>query len=185
LRGFIEKEKEKEVAKKIVSPKLDDVTVTDKQIRETLQCLLQMASSSCCDVKCQAIAALSKMSTEEQVQKLMLEEACLDAFLTAASSKMDDIHRCAVYGLANLAQSGVSICQLIVEKGGVSVLCSLSHSPTNQVVRDCSRALASIASRLGSSVVNDEFRETLHCLPTPFTKRDTQQASHNLEALHL
>jgi len=184
-KGFIEKEKE--IPKKFETPKLDDVTVTDKQIRETLQCLLQMASSSCCDVKCQAIAALSKMSTEEQVQKLMLEEACLDAFLTAAASKMEDIHRCAVYALANLAQS-VSICQLIVEKGGVSVLCSLSHSPTGQVVRDCSRALGSIASRLGSTVVNDEFRETLqtlHCLPNPFAKQDTQHAAHQLEALHL
>jgi len=181
-KEFIEKEKEKEIPKKLKCPKLDDVTVTDKQIRETLQCLLQMASSSCCDVKCQAIAALSKMSTEEQVQKLMLEEACLDAFLTAAASKMEDIHRCAVYALANLAQS-VSICQTIVEKGGVSVLCSLSHSSTNQVVRDCSRALGSIASRLGTSVVNDEFRETLktlRCSPDPFT----QQAAHQLEALH-
>jgi len=181
-KELIEKEKEKDIPKKLVSPKLDDVTVTDKQIRETLQCLLQMASSSCCDVKCQAIAALSKMSTEEQVQKIMLEEACLDAFLAAASSKMEDIHRCAVYALANLAQS-VSICQLIVEKGGVSILCSLSHSPTNQVVRDCSRALGSIASKLGTSVVNDEFRETLQtlrCSSDPFT----QQAAHQLEALH-
>lgn len=180
-KGFIEKEKEKEIPKKFVTPKLDDVTVTDKQIRETLQCLLQMASSNCCDVKCQAIAALSKMSTEEQIQKLMVEEACLDAFLNAAASKMEDIHRCAVYALANLAQS-VSICQSIVEKGGISVLCSLSHSPTNQVVRDCSRVLGSIASRLGTSVVNDEFRETLQTLRSP--DPSTQKVAHQMEALH-
>lgn len=177
-KGFIEKENEK--AKKPELPKLDDVTVTDKQIRETLQCLLQMASSNCCDVKCQAIAALSKMSLEEQIQKLMLEEACLDAFLAAASSKMEDIHRCAVFALANLAQS-VAICQSIVEKGGVSVLCSLSRSSTNQVVRDCSRTLGSIASRLGSSVVNDEFRETLETLQSS----SDEQTAQKLESLHL
>jgi len=181
-KGYIEKEKEKEIPKKPVCPKLDDVTVTDKQIRETLQCLLQMASSSCCDVKCQAIAALSKMSTEEQTQKLMLEEACLDAFLSAASSKMEDIYRCAVYALANLAQSA-AICQSIVEKGGVSILCTLSHSPTNQVVRDCSRALGSIASRLGSGVVNDEFRETLQTLRCS-SDPSIQEALRQLEALH-
>jgi len=179
-KGFIEKENEK--AKKPEIPKLDDVTVTDKQIRETLHCLLQMASSNCCDVKCQAIAALSKMSIEEQIQKLMLEEACLDAFLAAATSKMEDIQRCAVFALANLAQS-VAICQSIVEKGGVSFLCSLSRSPTNQVVRDSSRLLGSIASRLGSSVVTEEFRETLQTLKS--SDPSTYQVAQKLEVLHL
>jgi len=180
---MLDKAKDKEISKKIVVPKLDDVTVTDAQIKETLNCLLQMASSSCCDVKSQAIAALSKMSTEAQVQKLMIEEACLDAFMDAASSKLEDIHRCAVHALANLAQYD-SICRSIVEKGGVHVLCSLSHSGANQVVRDCSRALSSIAATLGSSVVDDEFRETLMILrrsPDPFA----QQAARQLEDLHL
>jgi len=181
-QGLLDKDKDKEIPKKIVVPKLD-VAVTNAQIKETLKCLLQMASSSCCDVKSQAIAALAKMSTDAQVQKVMIEEACLDVLMDALSSKMEDIHRCAVYTLANLAQDD-SICRSIVEKGGIRVLCSLSRSSANQVVRDCSRALGLIATTLGSSVVDDEFRETmiaLRCSSDPFT----QQAARQLEALHL
>jgi len=173
-KGFIEKEKEKE-KEKLKNPKLDGVIVTDQQIRETLQCLLQMASSKCYDVKCQAIAVLAKMSAEEQIQKLMMEESYIDAFLLAASSKMEDLQRCAVFAIANMAQS-VSICQLIAQKGGASILHSLSRSATPQVVRDCSRALGAIASRLGSSV--DDLLKT-HNSPS------TQQTTLQLEGIHL
>jgi len=60
-----------------------DVQVSDGQIRDTLKSLLQMATSKCCDVKSQALAVLSKMSTEEQSKPLMIEESCIEALIAA------------------------------------------------------------------------------------------------------
>jgi len=181
---LVDKEESISCAKKLPLPKLD-VTVTESQTKETLKCLLQMASSSCCDVKSQAIAALAKMSMEDQTQKLMIEEGCLDAFIDSVSSKVEDIHRCAVSALANLAQNHESVCQRIADKGGVHMLCTLTQSGAHQVVRECSRVLGSIATFLGSTIVDEEFRgvlEVLRCSRDPFT----QQAVEKLfQVLHL
>jgi len=77
--------------------------VTEADIRQTLRCLLQMATSKYCDVKSQAIAVLCKMSAEEQQKSIMIEEeGCVEAFIAAVGCPDEDIHRCAVSALANL-----------------------------------------------------------------------------------
>jgi len=183
-KGLLVKDESISGAKKLPLPKLD-VTVTDAQTKETLKCLLQMASSSCCDVKSQAIAALAKMSMEDETQKLMIEEGCLDAFIDSVSSKVEDVHRCAVSALANLAQNHESVCRHIADKGGVHLLCTLTQSGAHQVVRECSRVLGSIATFLGGAIVDEEFRqalEVLRCSRDPFTQKAVEQL---FQVLHL
>jgi len=118
------------------------VQVTDAEIRQTLRCLLQMATSKCCDVKSQAIAALCKMTAEEQQKSLMIEEGCVEAFIDAVSCPDEDVHRCAVSALANLAHKRADVCKKFAEKNGVGRLRTLAKSQTKEVVRESQRALA-------------------------------------------
>jgi hypothetical protein len=155
-------------------PKID-VQVTEEQTRDTLKCLLQMATSKCCDVKSQAVAALCKMSTEEQQQALMLEEeGCLEAFIAAASCPDEDIHRCAVSALANLAHNRAPVCRKIAEKDGVQRLCTLSTSNTKEIVRESLRALLSLTQSLGSRILDDgcqRVMETHRDSHDPYTQQ--------------
>jgi Glu-tRNA(Gln) amidotransferase subunit E-like FAD-binding protein len=155
-----------------------DVQVTETQTRETLKCLLQMATSKCCDVKSQAVAALCKMSTEEQHQTLMLEEeGCLEAFIAAAGCPDEDVHRCAISALANLAHNRAGVCKKIAEKNGVQRLCTLSTSNTKEIVRESLRALLSLTQSLGCRILDDgcqRVMETHRNSHDPFTQQAIQ-----------
>jgi len=164
-------------------PKLE-VSIGESQTRDALKCLLQMADSSCCDVKSQAVAALSKMSTEEQHHTLMLEEGCLEVFIAAVDYPVEDVHRCAVSALANLSQNRAPVCQKIAEKNGLKSLCHLTKSCTKEIVRESLRALLSIVQLLGRSVIDDQIQRTLE------SHRDssdpvTQHAVKELQKLQL
>jgi len=136
-------------------PKLE-VSIAEAQTRETLKCLLQMASSSYCDVKSQAIAALSKMSMEDQHHTLMIEESCLETLIAAADCPVEDVHRCAVSALANLSHNRAPVCQQIKEKNGLKSLCQLLSKPcAKEVIRETLRALLSIIRSLGCDVIED------------------------------
>jgi len=154
------------------------VQVTDTQFRETLKCLLQMATSKCCDVKSQAVAALCKMSTEEQYQTLMIEEeGCLEAFIAAVGCPDEDVHRCAVSALANLAHSRADVCRKITEKNGVERLCTLSNSRTKEIVRESLRALLLLTQTLGSNILDDgchRVMENHRNSQDPFTQQAVQ-----------
>lgn len=158
-------------------PKLD-CEATEEQSRETLQNLLQMATSKCCDVKSQAVAQLCKMSTEEQNQTLMIqEEGCLDAFIAAANCPDEDVHRCAVSALANLAHNRAPVCRKIADKNGVQRLCTLSTSRTKEIVRESLRALLSLTQSLGSRILDDGCQRVMESHQDsrdPFTQQAIQ-----------
>jgi len=154
----------------------DDVPA-DTEIRQTLRCLLQMATSQCCDVKSQAVATLCKMSTEEHQKSLMIEEeGCIEAFIDAVSCPDEDIHRCAVSALANLAHSR-DVCQKFAEKNGVKQLCTLSSSQTKEIVRSSLKALKLLAESLGSRILDDgcyRVFENHRNSSDPFTQQTAQ-----------
>jgi len=137
-----------------------------------------MATSKCCDVKSQAVAALCKMSTEESQQKLMVEEeGCLEAFIAAAGCPDEDVHRCAVSALANLAHNRANVCQKIAEKNGVQRLCTLSTSRTKEIVRESLRALLSLAQSLGCRILDDGCQRVMESHQDsrdPFTQQAVQ-----------
>jgi len=154
----------------------DDVPA-ETEIRHTLKCLLQMATSQCCDVKSQAVATLCKMSTEEHQKSLMIEEeGCIEAFIDAVSCPDEDIHRCAVSALANLAHSR-DVCQKFAEKNGVKQLCTLSNSNTKEIVRSSLKALKLLAESLGSRILDDgcyRVFENHRNSSDPFTQQTAQ-----------
>jgi len=167
-------------------PKLD-VEVSEEQLVSALKCLLQMASSSCSDVKSQAVQALAKMSIEDpKVQQVMIDQGCLDTFLDSLKSELEDIHRCAVSGLANLGLNREGVCHTIAQKGGVQSLCLLvSSTNVPQVLRECSRSLRVVATALGQNMVCSEVRRTvasLSCSQDAFVR---QQAGQLVQLLRL
>jgi len=155
-----------------------NVKATDAEVRQTLRCLLQMATSKCCDVKSQAIAALCKMSAEEQQKSLMIEEeGCVEAFIAAVGCPDEDVHRCAVSALANLAHKRADVCKKFAEKNGVERLCTLSNSHTTEIVRESLRALTLLTESLGSRILDDGCHRVLENhrnSPDLFTQQTVQ-----------
>jgi len=151
---------------------------TDAEIRQTLRCLLQMAASKCCDVKSQAIAALCKMSAEEQQKAVMIEEeGCVEAFIAAAGCPDEDVHRSAISVLANLAHKRADVCKKFADKNGVERLCTLSNSNTKEIVRESLRALSLLAESLGSRILDDGCHRVLENhrnSPDLFTRQTVQ-----------
>jgi len=150
-----------------------DVQVSDGQIRDTLKSLLQMATSKCCDVKSQALAVLSKMSTEEQSKPLMIEESCIEALMAAVFCSDENCYRCAVSALANLARER-AVCQKVADKNGVERLCLLLVSRTKLVAQESLRLLTLLTESLGSDILGDECQrilETHHKSHDPFVQK--------------
>jgi len=169
---------EKSLSPSTSLPNPDTSKATDAEVRQTVKCLLQMATSKCCDVKAQAIAALSKMSAEEQQKSLMIEEeGCVEAFIAAVGCPDEEVHRCAVSALANLAHKRADVCKKFAEKNGVERLCTLSNSHTMEIVRESLRTLTLLAESLGSRILDDGCHRVLENhrnSPDLFTKQTVQ-----------
>jgi len=137
-----------------------------------------MATSKCCDVKTQAIAALCKMSAEEQQKAVMIEEeGCIEAFIAAAGCPDEDVHRSAISVLANLAHKRADVCKKFADKNGVERLCTLSNSNTKETVRESLRALSLLAESLGSRILDDGCHRVLENhrnSPDLFTRQTVQ-----------
>jgi len=159
--------------KKRVAPVLAEIEVTPEQIKSTLNCLVQMASSECVDVKCQAIQALAKIAISDcRSKEQMACENCLNILVASIESKMEDVHRCAVHALTNLIRTSADIGKAIADKGGVKKVCELvQNTETVQVHRECFNFLESILSKLGAKSMDEDVRKTLKLL----------SASKNLE----
>jgi len=138
-----------------------EVEVSDDDIRNTIQNLLEMANSQFLDVKMEAILALTKMSLDDsKTRRVMIKEGCIDIFLQCMTSEVEDISRNAVNGLANLLQGKEreSLCKQIARKGIVKTLSTVvASNETTQIKRECSRALVCLACSLGPSIIDDDF----------------------------
>jgi len=165
-----------------------DEEITDAHVKNTIKCIHQMLASDCADVKVQAISALTKLTvSDSKVQLLLIEEGVVESFLTHTQSSVDDIHRCAVGGLANLTNSRESVCKSVAEKGGIKNICSLAKgSDILQVKRECLRALLSLCTVLGAALYNDQ--ELLDCVRHLASSQDStikEKATQLSHILHM
>jgi hypothetical protein len=110
-------------------PKLPSVTISEEQIKRSLECLLQMAASDFEDVKVQAVTALCRMSVDHVNRKCMRgSQDCLRILLNSLGFA-DDADRCAFYALLNLVGQGdhdaVAARKSVVTLKGLQRACDL------------------------------------------------------------
>lgn len=159
---------ESESSKERIQPLQDP---TCEQVRETLRCLLAQATNDTyLDVKIGALSALARLTVTgcDVVQEVLVSDGAVEAFVNDLYSDVEDVHRCAATGLANLAAKKDGVCARIVNAGGVKKLVELARSKVPEVVRECAQALAKIGSQLGARVLDDNFKKALeHCRCSP------------------
>jgi hypothetical protein len=169
----------------LVTPPPLDVHVTVDQARDTMKCLVQMASSDCADVKSKAIDALTEITREqdEKIQQMMVTDGGLDMLLECLDSTYEDVHRSAISGVANLTKERASACQHVVES--LPLLYKLATSETLQTVREVARALDNIGVALGKDVVDLRYRQTLDVLSYSKDPVAQSHAHHVIQILGL
>jgi hypothetical protein len=142
-------------------PPLDQVVSVD-QVKQTVKSLLVMVNSKHEDMKAQAMSALADITASDpKIQNMMVECGALDAMVEELCSVTQDVGRCAVTGVANLAHENESVCHKIHEAGAVKTLLQLAKSEIPQTARESARLLANLGSMLGKKVCDSEFRSTL------------------------
>jgi hypothetical protein len=167
-------------------PCLPDNAATADQVVESLNCLLLMASSTYVDVKANAMHVLSEVTaTDRRVQDLVLSASGLETLLESLHTKFEDVHRCALATLANLADKRVDVCRKIVSGRHIRQVYELTNSETLQVVRESARILNHIVEELGKSVVDSEFSRTLRSLCTCTDPLVKQTANHLVTSLQI
>ena len=156
-----------------------------KQVQcDVLSYLLQMCRSDCVDVKANAITALAEMSSKCEMKEAMLQSGCVDIFLQSLSCSYQDVHRCALTGLANLIRCcrNTGACQQWMAKEKVAhALCKLITSGCPQIVREAARSMEFIASTLKDQVRDDGCIR--YCLDQLACSQDVQarQSAQKIE----
>jgi hypothetical protein len=159
---LIEKVKASSIRPDLPAPPPIDMQITVDQVKDTVKALLLMVTSKYVDLKAQGMVALADLTTSDpKVQKMMVEGGALDAMVEELSCQSQDVQRCAVTGIANLAHEREQVCHKIYDAGAVKQLLVLAKSETPQVARECARLLANLGTTLGKKVVDSEFRATL------------------------
>ena len=147
-----------------------------KQVQcDVLKYLLAMCKSDCVDVKANAITALAEMSSKREMKEAMLQSGAVDIFLQSLSCSYQDVHRCALTGLANLitCRRNTGTCQLWMQKEKMAhMLCKLINSGCPQIVREAARSMELIAETLKDQLKDDVcFR---HCVEKLLCSQDLQ-----------
>jgi len=149
--------------------------------KQTIGCLLNMMSSKYVDVKSQAVLAISELTlNDSKIQQMMVKEGVVEQLVEELSCQLEDVHRCAITALANLARDREEVCQKIADNGGIKQLLLLSKSQTLQVIRESARVLVQIATTLGGKVLDDAF---LTCLKDFRCSRDDRARQYVQEVL--
>lgn len=91
------------------------------------------------------LSPMSFLSSDPKTQMVMIEEGGLEVLLNCMTNKCEDVHRCAITGLANLSKNRAASCRKIVKNNGVHAVLRYTTSPCVQVVRESARFLANIA----------------------------------------
>jgi len=109
----------------------------------------------------------------------------LDILLESLHTKFEDVHRCALTALANLAEKRVDVCRKIMSGHHVRQVYELTNSETLQVVRESARILSNIGDQLGHSIVDAEFKRTLYGLSSCTDPSARQRANHLMQTLRI
>ena len=156
---------------------------------DVMKILIGMCSSECVDVKANAITALAEMSSRDEMKESMLESGVADIFIESLCCSYQDVHRCALTGLANLIGCGrnTRTCQLWMRSEKVKhTLCRLIKSGCPQIVRECARSFELIAETLKDQVKDDVCFK--HCVERLLCSQDAQtreSALRTQEALNI
>jgi len=148
--------------------------------RDTLKSLLQMAGSKFSDVKSQALSALCDMThnCSSVHTTMMLDEGAVRTCTDELKNVVEDIHRVAVTAIANLTVRREDVGNAILAAEGLPSLVKLAQSETPQVVRESARALANLATAVGSRMDDQELRGALRSL---MCSEDPRARAHSLE----
>lgn len=117
---------------------------------ETINALLAMARSDFCDIQSEAMTVLADSTTSEPMQKALLSVKGLETILNLVKSPTPTVHRCAVATLANMITNQLEATRELRDLGIVAVLqARILNSTVLQVLRECSRALRTLALQMG------------------------------------
>jgi len=149
------------------------------KLPDTVRFLVQMAKSEYCDVMSEGIRTLCDLSADSAAQPVLIAEGVFDLFLTNSDNEMEDVHRCSVTGLANLATKREPQCKSLVSHGCVrSLIRSMKdQSSTPQIVRETARLLVSISEQVGRDMILTDEAEAakalqdLMCSPDPVVRQ--------------
>jgi len=138
---------------------------TTEEYEQTVQCLVAMFSSNCVDIQAQAIQALAQLTIESEEVKRVVFGSGWSVLRSAVKSSIEDIHRCAVSGIANLLQDSREVAECVERTQGlIASVVELVSSEVLQVARESARALANLGKQIGRGVT-DEFKQNLRKLP--------------------
>jgi len=146
-------------------PDFPEEEPTSEEYEETVSCLVAMFDSQCVNIQSQAIQALAQLSRGTEAAQRAVFQCGWSVFVSGLSSSVEDIHRCAVSGIANLLQDNREVGEYIEKTHGlVATIVALVSSEVLQVARECARALANLGKQIGPAVT-DEFKQHVRKLP--------------------
>jgi hypothetical protein len=138
---------------------------TPEEYEETVSCLVAMFKSHCVDIQSQAIQALAQLTKGIEVAKRAVFKCGWSVLVSGLASSVDDIHRCAVSGIANLLQDNRDVGECIEKTQGlVAAIVALVSSEVLQVARESARALANLGKQIGPAAT-DEFKQHVRNFP--------------------
>jgi len=138
---------------------------TSEEYEETVSCLVAMFESRCMDIQSQAIQALAQLTTGIEAAKKAVFKRGWGVLVSGLASSVEDIHRCAVSGIANLLEDNREVGECIERTQGlIAAIVALVSSGILQVARESARALANLGKQFGPGVT-DEFKQQVRNLP--------------------
>jgi len=126
------------------------------KLGDTVKFLVQMASSEYCDVMVEGMRTLCDLSSDASAKQTLIAEGVFDLFLSNCGNELEDVNRCSLTGLANLAESRPQQCSDLVSKGTVrSLIRNIKDKscPTPQIVRETTRLLVHVSEQVGRDMI--------------------------------
>lgn len=144
----------------------EDIAQTTEEVTATVSCLLGMATSKCADIQTQGMQALSQLTLSDPAKEILRsQDTGFGVLVESLASPTEDVHRCAISGLANLIEGNQDACQRLRDAKGVDSLFDLaSTTDTPQVVRESARALLNLVKIFGVSIADEDFKRNLENL---------------------
>lgn len=135
------------------------------KLGDTVKFLVQMASSEYCDVMVEGMRTLCDLSSDSSAKQTLIAEGVFDLFLSNCGNEVEDVNRCSLTGLANLAEDRPQQCTDLVSKGTVrSLIRNIKDKtcPTPQIVRETARLLVHVSEQVGRDMIQSGAVEDAH-----------------------
>uniref|UniRef100_A0A7S0LMS9 Uncharacterized protein n=1 Tax=Coccolithus braarudii TaxID=221442 RepID=A0A7S0LMS9_9EUKA len=148
----------------------DEEQPTAEQLQMSVKPLQGMLESGYMDVMRQGVMGIVHQSLDKRLTKYLADEGCLKALLKGSQSRMEDVHRCCLTALANIAEScSEDALVRMVKLGVVRLAANHALSANKHVQRESARLLAGCCrcdSKLCGDAEVDELCQKLEQLQT-------------------